>query len=335
MADPLTLLREFTKNKRPVIFENEQFRFDGITFPRDVITGFHSHKGERQPYTLDAVWFMLKNADLKYTDYLTECRKYNFPRISLIDKRDLISYLTGETDSCTSIKAVSLPVALASREKSELKEVEVEKPDIEVERATKKQKVIDDKSLIEEKKKLAEKLNQPKVKPTNSDSNSSNVNLGSGLDAEKVTQLRKMRLLHKRSQVKDDEDIPSIETSEIKFIEADAAITKEIIAREKLLRTRNSILQSNKKHFTSIIDTVTRTMRTDALKSSEQKPEVKPAYDRYGDVHETQFWKSKLKGGNDTIEELGIDTRGGFADMGKLDVTNISQPKQKSKQVRN
>lgn len=85
--DPLTLLREFTKAKKPVVFENDQFHFDAIVFPRDTPTGFHSSKGEGPPYTLDSIWFMLKHQDLKYTDYLSECRKYTFPRVSLIDKR--------------------------------------------------------------------------------------------------------------------------------------------------------------------------------------------------------------------------------------------------------
>ncbi len=87
MADPLSLLREFTISKKPVILENDIFKFESATYPRSVVTTFRSKRGEGPPYSLDAVWFMLQHADKKYTEYLAECRKYKFPSVSLIDKK--------------------------------------------------------------------------------------------------------------------------------------------------------------------------------------------------------------------------------------------------------
>jgi len=54
---------------------------------------------------------MLQHTDFKkYTEYLAECRKYKFPSVSLIDKKNLIAYLTGEIDTCENISSVpSLP----------------------------------------------------------------------------------------------------------------------------------------------------------------------------------------------------------------------------------
>jgi hypothetical protein len=87
MADPLSLLREFTIAKKMVILENDRFRFDKITFPREVETAFRSGKGAGANYTLDGLWFMLQHADKKYTEYLGECQKYKFSKVSLVDKR--------------------------------------------------------------------------------------------------------------------------------------------------------------------------------------------------------------------------------------------------------
>ena len=85
--DPLTLLRDFTKNGKKVLLENDQFIFDSLTYPRTIETPFRSRRGEGPPYTLDAIWFMLQHADKKFADYLAECRKYKFPHVSLIDKK--------------------------------------------------------------------------------------------------------------------------------------------------------------------------------------------------------------------------------------------------------
>lgn len=63
---------------------------------------------------------------------------------------------------------------------------------------------------------------------------------------------------HKRSQIKDDEEnanqsnirgtrIANKDIGKPKFIEADAVVTKDIMSRERLLRTRSTILQSSKK----------------------------------------------------------------------------------------
>lgn len=87
MSDPLTLLREFTIKNKPVGFENDTFTFGSISFPRTVETNFRSLRGEGAAYTLDAVWFMLQNADKTYKDYLADCTNLKFPRVSLIDKK--------------------------------------------------------------------------------------------------------------------------------------------------------------------------------------------------------------------------------------------------------
>eukprot|EP01114_Cavostelium_apophysatum_P014557 TRINITY_DN3807_c0_g1_i2.p1 TRINITY_DN3807_c0_g1~~TRINITY_DN3807_c0_g1_i2.p1 ORF type:complete len:527 (+),score=158.95 TRINITY_DN3807_c0_g1_i2:153-1733(+) len=311
MADPLIMLREFTKTKRTVTLTNDVFHFDSITFPRNVETRWASNKGEGALYTLDAIWFMLQQADLKYTDYLNECRSQNFPRVSLIDKRDLLAYLKGEIDTCPSIQPLPSLSTLPSTSRRPA-------GGDSNERASKKQKTAEDEVIQQEKRKLKEKLNAPKLKSIDAAAaEAPESDLGPGLSLDKIKQLKMKRLLHKRSTIADDEEEPPV-TQVSKYMEADMQVTKDIINRERLLRTRSSILQSNKKHFSSIIDAVTKSLNVDKKKKVEeqkvadQKRKVAQTYDRYGDVQEDRFWKDKLKG-NDAIEDFQIDTRGSFA----------------------
>jgi hypothetical protein len=87
MADPLSLLREFTRNKKPVSQDNDYFIFDGIRYPKNIETTFRSQRGKNAPYTLEAIYFYLQNSEKKYTDYLADCRKYNLPHVSLVDRK--------------------------------------------------------------------------------------------------------------------------------------------------------------------------------------------------------------------------------------------------------
>ncbi|ELR18990.1 uncharacterized protein ACA1_234280 [Acanthamoeba castellanii str. Neff] len=107
MADPLQLLREFTISKRPVLLEGDALVFGDMRFPRSTETSFRSLKGAGARYTLEACWFMLQHQDTKFADYLVECSKHRFPKVSLVDRKELVSYLTGKIDSSPYISLIS------------------------------------------------------------------------------------------------------------------------------------------------------------------------------------------------------------------------------------
>jgi len=55
------------------------------------------------------------------------------------------------------------------------------------------------------------------------------------------------------------------------------------------------------------------------------------SYDRYQEVQEERFWKDRMKGNAPEIEEFQIDTRGTFADRGRLpDISNLPSSAQSS-----
>jgi len=196
----------------------------------------------------------------------------------------------------------------------------------------KKQKTsIHDDIMNAGKRKLAEKLNAPKHKPIALSSSSSETAPNDlGLTSDEIAALKMKRALHKRSSVKDDEElIPDKGIS--KLMEADQVNTKTITEKERLVRTRNSILQSNKKHFTNIIDIVSKTIllekKEKEMQKQEQKRKAPQSYDRYQEVQEDSFWKEKLKGTD--AEDFQIDTRGSFGagNLGSIGQTAQTQNK--------
>jgi len=95
-------------------------------------------------------------------------------------------------------------------------------------------------------------------------------------------------------------------------VEADKAVTRRIVDRERPLNTRTSILNTNnKKHFTDIINAVQRSLKEETTKP-KQKPQKSATYDRYNVQEDKNWWKDKLKA-ND-LDDFQIDTRGTFAD---------------------
>jgi parafibromin len=64
---------------------------------KDTLTNYRSKKGTDEFYTLGAIWFCVVAKNLPYTEYLSKCTEEGVPRVSLIDRKPLIQYVTGET----------------------------------------------------------------------------------------------------------------------------------------------------------------------------------------------------------------------------------------------
>jgi len=115
-VDPLQLLREYTMARRPVVLEGDHLVFGEVRLPRATETAFRSLKGQGPPYTLDACWFLLQHEDAKFPDYLVECSRRRFPKVSLVDKKDLLAYLSGRSTSAplhlSSASLLAAPAAL-------------------------------------------------------------------------------------------------------------------------------------------------------------------------------------------------------------------------------
>lgn len=70
---------------------------------RSDLTNFRSLHGRGDFYTLDTIYYQYVFRDLVYNNYLQQCDKNSVQHVKLIDKKDVIAYLTGRIDSCVSV----------------------------------------------------------------------------------------------------------------------------------------------------------------------------------------------------------------------------------------
>ncbi|KAK9838857.1 hypothetical protein WJX74_004666 [Apatococcus lobatus] len=121
MDDPLVLLREYMIGKRigEIELSDAQVVFgDTQTFPQDVRTSYKSQRGTQDFYTLNTLLFFCKS----YADdpqkrpgaYIREARDAGQAAVNIVDSTDLLSYLTGKTETSTCIQTMAPELLLPS-----------------------------------------------------------------------------------------------------------------------------------------------------------------------------------------------------------------------------
>ncbi|KAG8469968.1 hypothetical protein KFE25_006423 [Diacronema lutheri] len=106
--DPLSLLREHHTANKPVMLQGEHLVFGALRIPRDTPTAYRSQQGAF--YAIDQLWFYLQNAKMSHAQYLVACNKNKIRGVSLPDKRDLLAYLSGQTDSSAAVDFANAPL---------------------------------------------------------------------------------------------------------------------------------------------------------------------------------------------------------------------------------
>eukprot|EP00164_Ancoracysta_twista_P008366 GFYU01012075.1.p1 GENE.GFYU01012075.1~~GFYU01012075.1.p1 ORF type:complete len:450 (+),score=103.69 GFYU01012075.1:157-1506(+) len=256
--DPLKLLREFTLRNQPVIFDRKKddLVFGDLRFPRKTQTYYRSQRGTGAPYSLDAVWFILNNRTLSIKEYRTECGKTGFPIISWADKKSLIEYLTGATESCPYIVydptvTVSATPAAAPATSDVAADTTREEP------AAKRQKVVEepddvvmDENLTKSKDMFLEHLHGLREKARHSKSTKGN-------------------------EESDDITLPS--GIDMAFVKANAKQTRQIQERERVIVTRATVLQAKQKTFEGIL-TLLKDEERFVKEGGRLKPEQRDAH---------------------------------------------------------
>eukprot|EP01137_Pigoraptor_chileana_P022710 Opistho-2@87903 len=101
MADPLLKLREFSSQNRPIVQDGDRVVFGDVAWPKSVQTNYKSALGGL--YTLEALLFFLQNATLPHPQYVAAGSQAQVAVVSLPDRRDLLSFLKGETQTSSKI----------------------------------------------------------------------------------------------------------------------------------------------------------------------------------------------------------------------------------------
>lgn len=76
---------------------------DDLVFPLTQETNYRYSVDPDAFYTLGTVYFAYLNKDAEHVEYFKECRRVGVPSVTLIYKKDLFSYLTGESDQSSNI----------------------------------------------------------------------------------------------------------------------------------------------------------------------------------------------------------------------------------------
>lgn len=114
-ADPLTLIREYTINNKPVTLLNEEgqkvenivdakkIQFDeNSIFPRDEPTNFKKTNAD-DTYTVETLIFLVKNAKLDNSAYFKECQTRGIEHVSIVDRRKILDYLLGKVNESPNV----------------------------------------------------------------------------------------------------------------------------------------------------------------------------------------------------------------------------------------
>lgn len=153
--EPLNLLREFTSAKRPVTLKDDNLVFDKTAFARKTLTAYRSGlSGVGEFYPLDSLWFLLQQATVAHGPYVAECGKQGIKAVSLPDKKALLAFLQGKTDTSPSIDFANAPAAQPITLGGE--DASAQSADMDLELGLDDEPVLEDAAEVEEKRKELE-----------------------------------------------------------------------------------------------------------------------------------------------------------------------------------
>ncbi|KAK3590593.1 hypothetical protein CHS0354_001618 [Potamilus streckersoni] len=336
MADVLSILRQYNINKKDIIEKDDQVIFGEFAWPKTARTnylvwGTGKDGIAKEYYTLDCILFLLKNVHLAHPLYVREAAAANVPFLRRPDRKDLLQYLNGETATSANIDK-SAPLEISLQRPTQVKrsaddfggESEKKKPKLEEER------------VQQAKKNWMNKIDAPRessILPTQL----KNSALHEAIPLEKINAIKAKRLALKRTKIKGDDDIQPGALEQRSFVDAEVDVTRDIVSRERLWRTRTTILQSQGKTFAKNIFSLLQSIkvREDGTSrgpvhpvphtpSVPQRPVQQVGYNRY----DQERFRSK-----EETEGFQIDTTRTFDGMTLKSVTaGVSAKKQPAPQ---
>uniref|UniRef100_A0A8C7WHL3 Parafibromin n=1 Tax=Oncorhynchus mykiss TaxID=8022 RepID=A0A8C7WHL3_ONCMY len=307
MADVLSVLRLYNIQKKEIVAKGDEVIFGEFSWPKNVKTNYviWGTGKEGQPkeyYTLDSILFLLNNVHLPHPSYVRRAATENIPVVRRPDRKGLLSYLNGESSTSTSIDR-SAPI-----------EIGLQRPT----------QGTDEERVRLDKERLAARLEGHKEGIVQTDQIRS---LSEAMSVEKIAAIKAKIMAKKRSTIKTDLD-EDITLKQRSFVDAEVDVTRDIVSRERVWRTRTTILQSTGKNFSKNIFAILQSVKArEEGRAPEQRPAqnttlvdqsirnkqpVPAAYNRYD--------QERFKGKEET-EGFKIDTMGTYHGMTLKSVT--------------
>jgi len=264
MADPLTLLRQFNIGKKNITEKDDQVIFDTISFLKTSKTNYViGRTTPKEYYTVEALLFFLKKVHLSHPIYVQRAGAANVPVVRFPDRKDILAYLNGEKETSANIdKSAPLELPISRTASIGVKRAG---DDTNSNDASKKHKLEDGQQKQDIQEWLSMKLQEKKEGAITTDRilKDAKSGLNEVMSIDRIAEIKRKIMTRKRGTIKGDEDfnpeVPQVdEDQEMEeapavsmnfMVDTDNEMTKDILSRERQLRTRTSVLQSNGKQF--------------------------------------------------------------------------------------
>uniref|UniRef100_A0A8C7RT15 Parafibromin n=1 Tax=Oncorhynchus mykiss TaxID=8022 RepID=A0A8C7RT15_ONCMY len=291
MADVLSVLRQYNIQKKEIVAKGDEVIFGEFSWPKNVKTNY-------------VIWGTGKEGQPKeyYTldSILFLLNNVHLPHPSYV-RRAAVSRLNvltaSESSTSTSIDR-SAPIEIGLQRPTQVRL---------------------------DKERLAARLEGHKEGIVQTDQIRS---LSEAMSVEKIAAIKAKIMAKKRSTIKTDLD-EDITLKQRSFVDAEVDVTRDIVSRERVWRTRTTILQSTGKNFSKNIFAILQSVKareegrapeqrpaqntTQVDQSIRNKQPVPAAYNRYD--------QERFKGKEET-EGFKIDTMGTYHGMTLKSVTS-------------
>jgi len=261
MADPLTLLRDFTRLNKPIEEKDGKYIIFGeFSWPKTVKTNFriyaseNSETGTWEYYTLETLLYFLKNTDVSHPVYVRKAAGEDVAVVRRPDRKELLAYLRGQDNNIPKSIDKSARLEMHTRT-CDIKRTAEDNLDSS---AAKRARVEGFNSQQDIKDRLAEKLkdkssdklsiNRPNLKP-----------LDKGLTIDKIKEIRAKLISNRRTRIKPEDEDAGGKAESLASAIGDLEVSREssnIFGRERQWRTRTTILQSTGKSFSKTITAI-------------------------------------------------------------------------------
>ncbi|CAF0846380.1 unnamed protein product, partial [Didymodactylos carnosus] len=275
----------------------------------------------RDYYTLESIVFLLKNVELQHANYVKTAAEKGISAISRPDRKELLSYLTGQTNTADRIDR-NAPIDVVAMQRPLQVKRPAEDPRLD---PTKIARLEDD-----DFQKLKDRI-EKKLEATTKEMTANQIRpLSGALSAEAILKLRaKFRATARDKIVDFKENEDQLETvAETQPVTAD---TFEVLQRERTWRNRTTVLQSTGKNFAKNIFLILNSIK--AKEEGEQKQEllaaqrsptrdltVRAPVEGYSRYNQERFVP------RDDTDEFKIDIHGSYHGLTLKTVTEGVQP---------
>ncbi|CAB3992315.1 parafibromin isoform X2, partial [Paramuricea clavata] len=272
MADPLSLLRQYNVQRKEILEKDDYISFDEFAFLKTARTNYIIYRTQpKEYYTLESMLFLLKNVHLSHAIYVQRAAASKIPVVRLPDKKALLSYLNGETETSTSIDK-SVPLELPTQRPS-ARHQNLKRPGEDGASGEFKRPKVEEEQVRRDKERLEARLEGHKEGTVTTEQIRS---LSDTMSAEKIAAIKAKRLAKKRTTIKVDDELDAGVLERRVFVDAEVDVTRDIVSRERLLRTRSSVLQSSGKYFLKNILAILQSVKAHEDGSAAKQPQ-KPA----------------------------------------------------------